>query len=85
MNYLQTSFIVTTGLVKDKAYQFRVRAKNAYGFGSYSNIANIRTSHQPETMVTVTTAIQDQVKVRISWIKPYENSEPITAYKILIQ
>jgi len=33
MNSLNLSFIVTSGLLKSYAYQFRVRAKTAYGFG----------------------------------------------------
>jgi len=35
-------------------------------------------------MIPVTTSIVDNVNVRIQWVKPYENSEPIDAYKILI-
>ncbi len=35
-------------------------------------------------MTAVTTQIVDSVNIRISWAKPYENSETIDAYKILI-
>lgn len=48
MNYMLTRFVVTSGVVKGYPYQFRVRAKNAYGFGPYSDPANIRTSDKPE-------------------------------------
>ena len=84
VNSLNTSFIVTTGTLPNYAYQFRVRARNAYGFGLYSDPASIRTSDKPEIMAAVTTQIVDSINVRISWLKPYENSEAIDAYKILI-
>lgn len=84
MNSLNTSFIVTSGTLPNYAYQFRVRAKNAYGFGAYSDPASIRTSDKPEIMATVGTSIVDNVNVRIAWAKPYENSETINQYKILI-
>lgn len=59
MNYLQTSFIVTTNLLAGYSYQFRVRAKNAYGFGDYSTPASIRTSDKPDQMSMIVTSIQD--------------------------
>jgi hypothetical protein len=84
VNSLNTSFIVTTGLLVGYDYQFRVRARNAYGFGDFSDPANIRTSDKPEIMAAVTTSIVDNVKVRIGWDTPYDNSEDIEIYKILI-
>jgi len=57
VNSLNTSFIVTSGLLKNYAYQFRVRARNAYGFGDYSEPASIRTSDKPEIMAPATTLI----------------------------
>jgi hypothetical protein len=65
VNSLNTSFIVTSGLLLDYAYQFRVRARNAYGFGDYSDPASVRTSDKPEIMGPVTTSIVDNVNVRI--------------------
>lgn len=50
MNFLRTNFVVTSGLEKDRNYQFRVRAKNAFGFGAWSDPAIIRTSDKPEQM-----------------------------------
>jgi hypothetical protein len=35
-------------------------------------------------MATVTTLIVDSLNVRIDWTKPYDNSETIDQYKILI-
>ncbi len=84
MNSLNTSFIVTSGLIINNAYQFKVRARNAYGFGDFSDPASIRTSDKPEIMTAVTTSIVENVNIRIAWSKPYENSEAIQAYKILI-
>ncbi len=84
-NYQSTSFIVTTDLSVGQPFLFRVRAKNAYGFGDYSTPATIRTSDKPETMVAVTTSVEDDTYVRITWVAPYDNSEPIEAYQILIQ
>ena len=85
MFYLGTSFIVTSGLLPGYTYQFRVRAENAYGFGSFSTPSSIRTSDRSQQMQTVITSVSGQVNVRITWLQPYDNSEIITAYKILIQ
>ena len=80
VNSLNTGFIVTSGLLVNYAYQFRVRARNAYGFGDFSDPASIRTSDKPEIMAAVTTSIVDNINVRIDWTKPYENSETIEKY-----
>lgn len=84
VNSLNVKFIVTSDTLPNYAYQFRVNARNAYGFGIYSDPASIHTSDKPEIMTAVTTSIVDSVNVRVSWAKPYENSEAIDAYKILI-
>ena len=54
---MSTSFLVTTGLLPGHNYQFIVRAKNAYGFGQFSNPARIRSSDRPTTMVSAVTTI----------------------------
>ena len=77
INYLSTSFIVTTGVTPGLTYQFRVRAKNAYGFGVYSTATSIKASDKPDVMTQVTVAIQSGTYVRVSWIKPDENSDTI--------
>ena len=56
-NYLLTTFTVTSSLTAGTTYKFRIRAKNAYGYGSYSSETSIKASDKPETMDTVTTAI----------------------------
>lgn len=41
LNYLSTSFIVTTGVVPGTIYKFRVSARNAHGTGLASSSSDI--------------------------------------------
>lgn len=77
-NYVSTTFYVTSGLTAGTSYQFKVRAKNAYGYGDYSSPTTIVASDKPGQMSTVTTAVYSDTYVRISWAKPSENSDTIT-------
>ena len=44
-----------TGLTSNLDYLFRVRAKNVYGYGEFSDTVTIRTSYVPDEMESVTT------------------------------
>ncbi len=81
--YTGSSFTITTSLTAGTSYDFKVRARNSYGWGDYSSVATISATDKPATMSAVTVALSN-TDVRISWSAPSSNSDTITKYKILI-
>lgn len=74
-----------TGVTSGDSYQFKVRAKNIWGWGAYSSALTIVAAHAPDTMSTVTTAIDATTGgVTITWAEPASNGGAITAYTIKI-
>ena len=82
-NSLVLTYLVSSGVSSGNTYQFRVRAKNLYGWGAYSTVLSLKASSVPDQPSAVSTA-KDGLNVRISWTAPADNSETITAYQILI-
>lgn len=75
---------VTTSIQVGKVYRFRYRAKNAFGFGPYSDPLLLYASRVPTQIATVTISNEDIV-VRISWSAPsYNGGSPILGYRIKI-
>lgn len=56
---------------------FRVRARNVYGYGTYSNIVTFRCSDVPEVMAILTTTLTALTSVRVAWTAPNSNFESI--------
>ena len=46
-NSLATTYTVTENIVIGKDYQFRLRAKNIWGWGTYSTISTIKAARVP--------------------------------------
>mmetsp|Transcript_29134 Transcript_29134/g.28192 ORF Transcript_29134/g.28192 Transcript_29134/m.28192 type:complete len:232 (-) Transcript_29134:211-906(-) len=80
------TYIVTSTITGGQSYQFKVRAKNKWGWGDYSAIASFKASEAPDQMDPVTTSI-DAITggVKIEWVAPSSNFDTITAYMIEIQ
>jgi len=76
---LTTSYIVTNGVVAGDFYQFRVRAKNKWGWGTFSPVFTIQASTIPDKMTPPTVANNLQTgQVTISWVKPNDRNNAIT-------
>jgi len=83
---LTTSYIVTNGVVAGDYYQFRVRAKNKWGWGAFSPVFTIQASTIPDKMLPPTTSNNLQTgQVTISWIKPNDRNNAIDKYRIEVQ
>jgi hypothetical protein len=83
VDYTQTSITITSGISSAQTYYFKIRAKNIYGWGSYSSIASIVSSDVPSQMFIPTTTLSGS-NVRITFLLPTTNGEAITRYQILI-
>lgn len=82
---LVTQFIVTSGIVQGNYYQFRIRAKNKWGWSPVSPIFSIQASSVPDKVAVPVTSITSDGQVQITWTRPNDRSNAITQYKIEIQ
>lgn len=84
-DYSSTTYTVTSGVSPGVVFSFRVRAKNMWGWGAFSEVLVVTPSAPPDQMAPVTTSIaSDTGAVRIVWTAPSDNSAPITQYKVEI-
>jgi len=65
-------------------YNFRLRAKNKWGFGLYSNIVPIQASKASDQM-NAPRVEYSGTHVRISWMAPYDNGASIEKYLIEVK
>jgi hypothetical protein len=72
-----------TGLTSGKGYIFKVRARNIYGYGPFSNLVTIRASDVPDVMQKPTTIAVGK-NIIVSWVKPVTGGEIISKYEIEI-
>ena len=82
-NSLDLFFLASNGVQEGLVHQFRLRAKNQYGWGPYSLLAQIIPCREPEEMAAATTII-DNNYVKISWTAPISNGAEITTYRVLL-
>lgn len=79
----ESSYMFSDGIVAGTLYQIRIRARNKYGYGTWSSILSTKAANVPGKPVAPSTSISN-TNVMISWIKPNEGSASITEYSIEI-
>jgi len=81
---LVTTFTVNS-VEGGMTYRFRVRARNIYGYGPYSDVLEVIPDDAPGKVDIPTVALSstDPTEVEISWAAPDDHSSPITSYEIL--
>ena len=85
-NYLGTQFIASGGVTKGAAYRFRIRAKNIWGWGSFSSTTSIVASAVPAQMAAPVTSVDIPTgDLVIDWTAPENNGSPVTMYQIKIR
>jgi hypothetical protein len=80
---LATEFTATAGVTPGALYQFRVAAKNKYGWGPYSGYLSSYAATEPEAPAAPTTARSD-TDITIDWTTPDENGLPVTEYEVQV-
>jgi len=74
-----------TGLLTNKVYQFRYKARNIFGWSEWSPVGLIKTIRIPDQMAPVVTSIQGD-NVLIEWMQPYlGGDELLVEYNITIR
>jgi hypothetical protein len=83
MNGLATTYTVS-GVSGGSTYQFIVRAKNIYGYGSYSTALTVSPSDVPGKASIPTTA-NSGTSVVVAWTAPNAHSSSIDSYQIFFK
>ena len=72
---------LSTGII----YRFKVRARNAEGFGEFSTPVEILTAQEPDApSEPIIEFVKADDSVVIRWSAPYNRGSEITAYKVYI-
>jgi hypothetical protein len=72
---------VAQGVIFGDQYRFRVRSKNFWGWSDFSTELIIKSATYPDIMAPVITSVDGATgNVKITWVKPYDNEQTITAY-----
>ena len=81
---LVTSFTVNA-VEGGRAYRFKVRARNIYGYGEYSAVTVVTPDDKPgkTAIATVALSATTPTEVEVSWPLPNDHSSVITSYEIL--
>lgn len=80
------SFVYDDGgnIASGQRYRLRVAARNKYGSGNYSSVADILAAIVPSSPQPITT-VQNGLYSQITWISPTENGAQILSYDIEIK
>lgn len=81
---LVNSYTQTTGFAKSLTYTYRVRAMDLIGYGQYSNLLTVVPMDLPDQTDIPVTVIKG-INVKISWIEPFGNGDPIFKYRVYLQ
>lgn len=57
-NSLLTTYSLTDNIIIGQSYQFRLRAKNIWGWGAYSQIETIKAASKPSQMDAPATSVE---------------------------
>ena len=81
-NLAAKSYLVT-GLSVGSTYTFKIQARNAFGYGPFSDVVLILAAQIPDQPLAPTTTF-DRTTVLIQWTEPFNQGSEITGYEIHI-
>lgn len=81
--YTQTSYVISA-LPAGSSYNFKVRARNRWGFGPFSASTLIQSS-TTALIITAPTVSVSGINVRITWLPPDNQGSTITQYKVVVK
>jgi hypothetical protein len=80
---LTSAEYLATSLTFGTTYEYKVEARNSYGYSAYSSTTSLLCAYIPDPPATVTTTnTNDQVTV--SWSDPVANGQAIHAYRFYV-
>ena len=67
-DYLDTSLAVSEQIQSGLTYKFRLRAKNKWGWGAYSEVSSVQAANKPLQISDLTSAVDESSgNVELSW------------------
>lgn len=79
---LSEKYSINTNIIESKAYLFRYRAHNVFGWGDWSDNSSIIAAAPPDTVESVTTELIG-TDIKLSWsASTNANGSPITEYDV---
>jgi hypothetical protein len=82
-NVVSTSY-TATGLTFGQTYNFKVEARNGFGYSIPSSPKAILCASAPEKPATPSTSVSGST-ITFTWAAPVANGTPIIAYKVYIR
>ncbi len=68
--FLSNNYLVTD-VESGKNYQFKIRALNVHGWGSFSEPVTIKAAYVPAQVDTVTTSVDSFTGgLKVQWVEP---------------
>jgi hypothetical protein len=83
---LATSHLVMTGITKGLSYRIRYRAKNAYGWSDYSDVATVLAAQapaKPSSAPSIVSTSDTEIQVRLD-LDVENGGSPINKYRLEI-
>ena len=86
-DYLLSSYLVTTNVTSGTTYQFKVQARNYWGWGALSSAGTVKAATTPAAVASApaTTVNAATGHVDISWIAADARGDTITSYTVEIE
>lgn len=85
VNSMALSATKSLGVYPGRYYRFRYRAKNAIGWGPYSDIEYVLSARKPDTPVPPTITLWTGTNVRVVFYLPFNGASEITKAYIQIK
>lgn len=70
-------------LTEGLTYKFKLQARNTFGLSAYTEELILDIGFKPEQPVAPSTVVVAN-SVLVSWVAPWDNGSPITAYRITL-
>ena len=82
--YDSEQYTFTEDVIGGIEYKFRVRARNKWGYGEWSELLSTIAANSPSQMDMVMTEVSG-TNIKVTWLEPDPGSSPITEYEIMFR